>query len=97
VFWASTLHPGDAEHAGPSHHRIMYVRTTDFRTFTEPGICLDKGYSVIDTMIEHNGLVYRFSKDERTREAAGKFIFQESGRHMFDQEFSRGLPRRPQR
>ena len=67
VFWASKVYPDhDPEHAGSTHNRMMYATTRDFRTFGEPAVWHDPGYSVIDsTVIRHDGRFYRFTKDER--------------------------------
>jgi hypothetical protein len=47
---------------------MLYAMTDDFRSFSEPKIWWDPGYSVIDsTVIEHAGHYYRFSKDDRER------------------------------
>ena len=90
VFWASSLYQ-DPGHADPSYHRMMYSTTADFVTFSEPAVYLDRGHSVIDsTMIEHDGHIYRFTKDERERSGSGpnsKFIFQERGESVLDPEY----------
>lgn len=64
VYWASTLHEtGDA--TSPGYHRMLCSRTVDFKTFTHPRTWIDRGWSVIDsTVVESNGVFYRFSKDE---------------------------------
>ncbi|WP_238650927.1 glycoside hydrolase [Paenibacillus piscarius] len=81
VFWASRMY-ADASHSGDAYQKMMYSKTRDFRTFTEPQIYMDYGYSVIDTtMVAHNGKIYRFTKDEREQGAEapfGKMVFQES-------------------
>lgn len=91
VFWASRLFE-DENHIGSSYQRIMYAKTRDFYTFTEPEVYMDYGYSIIDTtMLQHAGKVYRFTKDERNNSAEtpnGKFILQESGSSIFDPAFS---------
>ncbi|MGX9899180.1 hypothetical protein ACW0JT_03455 [Arthrobacter sp. SA17] len=70
---------------------MMYSTTTDFVTFSEPAVYLDRGHSVIDsTMIEHEGQIYRFTKDERERSGNGpnsKFIFQERGGSVLDPDY----------
>src|SRR5690625_6687016 len=52
---------------------------------------MDYGYSIIDTtMIEHDGEIYRFTKDERGHSASspnGKFVFQEVGDSILDHNF----------
>ncbi|WP_340021148.1 glycoside hydrolase [Paenibacillus sp. FSL K6-1096] len=81
LFWASRMY-ADAGHSGDAYQKIMYSKTRDFRTFTEPEIYMDYGYSVIDTtMAAYNGKIYRFTKDEREQGAEapfGKMVFQES-------------------
>ena len=61
VFWASKT-AGD----NFKKHRIWAARTSDFATFSEPFIFIDKPNDVIDTTIVFDGgKYYRFSKDER--------------------------------
>nr|WP_154983054.1 immunoglobulin-like domain-containing protein [Paenibacillus xylanexedens] len=90
VFWASRMFD-DASHTGNAYQQMMYSKTRDFYTFTEPKVYLDYGYSIIDTtMIEHDGKVYRFTKDERDNGATapfGKMIFQEMGDSILDPTF----------
>ncbi|WP_058306662.1 immunoglobulin-like domain-containing protein [Gracilibacillus massiliensis] len=93
VFWASKLYENETDrNNGASYQRMMYTKTRDFHTFTEPEVYLDYGYSIIDTtMIEHDGKIYRFTKDERGYHAEdspnGKFIFQEVGDSVLDPDF----------
>ncbi|MEV4689409.1 glycoside hydrolase family 43 protein [Microbacterium sp. LWH3-1.2] len=81
VHWSSTLYD-DPEHEGDSYNRIMYATTRDFRTFSAPRVWIDRGWQTIDaTVIEHDGLYYRFVKDERTRSVDaphGKSVFSET-------------------
>ncbi|WP_433752427.1 immunoglobulin-like domain-containing protein [Paenibacillus amylolyticus] len=90
VFWASRMFD-DASHTGSAYQKMMYSKTRDFYTFTEPQVYLDYGYSIIDTtMIEHDGKVYRFTKDEQDNGAStpfGKMIFQEVGDSILDPSF----------
>lgn len=90
VFWASRMFD-DASHTGDAYQKMMYSKTRDFYTFTEPQVYLDYGYSIIDTtMIEHEGKVYRFTKDEQNNGASapfGKMIFQEVGDSILDPTF----------
>lgn len=90
VFWASRMF-NDASHTGNAYQQMMYSKTRDFYTFTEPKVYLDYGYSIIDTtMIEHDGKVFRFTKDERDNGAIapfGKMIFQEMGDSILDPTF----------
>lgn len=91
VFWASKLYDNKA-HSGSTHNVMMYAKTRDFYTFSEPQVYIDRGYSLIDTtMINHNNKVYRFTKDERGYNATtaphGKFVFQEVGNSILDPSF----------
>ncbi|MFI2433721.1 family 43 glycosylhydrolase [Streptomyces sp. NPDC018693] len=67
VFWASKLYAeDDPDHTGSTYNKMLYATTKDFRTFSEPKIWHDPGYSVIDsTVVEHRGTYYRYTKDER--------------------------------
>lgn len=92
VFWASKLYADDdPNHTGAAHNRMMYSTTRDFRNFSEPEILIDTGSSVIDTtMIEHDGQVYRFSKNEENRTGSnpgGKHVFQEVGSGPLTDDF----------
>lgn len=91
VFWASKLYD-NADHSGSTYNKMMYSKTRDFYTFTEPEVYIDRGYSVIDTtMIKHNEKVYRLSKDERNNTPSspnGKFLFQEVGDSVLDPDFN---------
>lgn len=87
VFWASKVYAeDDPAHAGDTYNRMLYAKTADFRTFSEPQVWHDPGYSVIDsTVIEAGGTLYRFTKDERKNEPAspcGKFIALETSRSL---------------
>ncbi|MGO4730158.1 immunoglobulin-like domain-containing protein [Paenibacillus sp. 2KB_22] len=90
VFWASRMFD-DASHTGSAYQKMMYSKTRDFYTFTEPKVYLDYGFSIIDTtMIEHDGKVYRFTKDEQDNGASapfGKMVFQEVGNSILDPAF----------
>jgi hypothetical protein len=81
VHWSSKLYDGP-EHEGESYNRIMYATTRDFREFSEPQVWIDRGWNTIDaTVIEHEGVYYRFLKDERSRTKGaplGKSIFAET-------------------
>jgi sucrose-6-phosphate hydrolase SacC (GH32 family) len=79
VFWASQLYAeSDPDHTGQSYNRMLYSTTSDFVTFSEARIWIDPGHAVIDsTVIEHDGIYYRFTKDERAAtpdNPCGKFI-----------------------
>ncbi|MFF9621053.1 family 43 glycosylhydrolase [Streptomyces griseosporeus] len=79
VFWASKLYAADDPgHTGSTYNRMLYATTKDFRTFSEPKVWDDPGYSVIDsTVVAHDGTYYRYTKDERDPDSAdpcSKFI-----------------------
>lgn len=65
VFFASMVKlEGDEE----PKQRIYYVYTKDFKEFTRPEIYIERENHVIDTtIVEDNGMYYRFSKDETTK------------------------------
>ena len=81
VHWSSKVY-GGLEHEGESHNRILYATTRDFREFSEPRVWIDRGWHTIDTtVIEHEGVYYRYLKDERSRTHGvpkGKSIFSET-------------------
>lgn len=66
VFWASSLYDeSDTDRTGATYHRMLYVTTRDFVTFSEPEIWQDAGMSRIDTtVIQEANTFYRFTKDE---------------------------------
>jgi hypothetical protein len=81
VHWSSTLYD-DADREGESYNRIMCATTRDFREFSEPRVWIARGWHTIDTtVIEHEGVYYRYLKDERSRSHKapnGKAIFSET-------------------
>lgn len=63
VFWASKT-----GRDGFRKHRIWAARTTDFKSFSEPFIFIERERDIIDTTIVKEGDQYvRFSKDETTK------------------------------
>lgn len=66
VFWASDLYnETDTAHTGTSYQRVLISTTRDFVTFSTPEIWQDAGTARIDsTVIEEDGIYYRFTKDE---------------------------------
>jgi beta-xylosidase len=66
VFWASSLYEeSDVNHTGATYHRMLYVTTRDFVTFSEPVVWQDAGMSRIDsTVLQEGDTFYRFTKDE---------------------------------
>ncbi|CAM3300964.1 family 43 glycosylhydrolase [Kibdelosporangium persicum] len=92
VFWASKLYAeSDPGHTGSSYNRMMYATTRDFVTFSEAKVWLDPGYSVIDsTVIKHDGVYYRYTKDERDPSSSSpcsKFIVAEKATDLLDPSY----------
>ena len=87
VFWASKIYAeNDPQHTGDTYNKMLYATTRDFRTFSEPKVWNDPGYSVIDsTVIRDNGTYYRFTKDERNTTPTtpcSKFITEEKSQDL---------------
>ena len=83
VVWSSTMYgDDDPGHNEESYPRVLQATTRDFRSFSSPRMYIDPGYSVIDTtFLRRDGVLHRFTKDERSRSASeigGKHVFQES-------------------
>jgi beta-xylosidase len=78
IFWATTI-PGrfpETEKTGDGglNHRIYYVTTNDFNTYSDTRLLYQQGFNVIDSTIVHDGDRYvMFLKDE-TRHPAQKNI-----------------------
>ncbi|WP_179232703.1 immunoglobulin-like domain-containing protein [Paenibacillus rigui] len=91
VFWASKIYDNEA-HTGSTYQKMMYTKTRDFYTFTEPAVYIDRGYSIIDTtMTGYGGQIFRITKDERSNTTStpnGKFVFEEKGASIFDPNFT---------
>lgn len=71
IFWASTVAGMFPDTAGNSesdyNHRIWYVTTPDFKTFSKPSIYFDPGFNVIDATLHRlgDGSAKLICKDER--------------------------------
>ncbi len=65
VFWASMIQEdGDIE----PKQKIFCAYTKDFHEFSSPIKYIEKTHHIIDTtIVEENGVYYRFSKDETTK------------------------------
>ncbi|MFH9415669.1 family 43 glycosylhydrolase [Streptomyces rochei] len=92
VFWASKLYADDDPgHTGSTYNRMLYATTEDFRSFSEPKVWNDPGYSVIDsTVVEHEGTYYRYTKDERDPSSGSpcsKFVTGEKSTSLTDTSF----------
>ncbi|KAB2340364.1 family 43 glycosylhydrolase [Actinomadura rudentiformis] len=92
VYWASKIYSADdPNHTGSTYNKMMYATTRDFRTFSEAKVWNDPGYSVIDsTMIKHDGVYYRFTKDERNNSSStpcSKFIIEQKSTDILDTSY----------
>lgn len=68
VFWASKTPDSWT-------HRIYRCYTTDFIEFTEPELYIENEFQTIDTtFLYHDGVYYRFSKNETS-----KYVYMEKG------------------
>ena len=67
IFWATTI-PGkfpETEKSGDNNHRIYYVTTKDFATFSTAKVLLDPGFNSIDaTIVRAGGRYVMFIKNE---------------------------------
>ena len=78
IYWATTIPEKYTETASTAdagyNHRIYYVTTKDFNTFTKAKVLYDPGFNSIDaTILKDNARWVMFIKDE-TREPAQKNI-----------------------
>lgn len=69
IYWATTIpgrfSRGDTSGDDKYNHRMYYVTTKDFTTFTPTKLLYDKDFNVIDATIQQNGKQYvMFLKDE---------------------------------
>lgn len=71
IFWASTVAGMFPKTAGSSeddyNHRMWYATTPDFKTFSQPSVYFDPGFSVIDATLHTlpDGRTKLICKDER--------------------------------
>ncbi len=78
IYWATTIpgrfSKGDTSGDSKYNHRLYYVTTKDFKSFSKTKLLYDKGFNVIDASIQKNGNKYiMFLKDE-TRKPPQKNI-----------------------
>lgn len=69
IYWSSTISGRFADTTQESedryNHRIYYVTTKDFNSFSETKLLYDKGFNVIDaSIVPHEGQFVMFVKDE---------------------------------
>jgi hypothetical protein len=83
IFWATTIpgrfaeteQSGDDSNRGKLNHRIYYVTTKDFKTYSDTKLFYDDGFSVIDaTLIKDGGKYVLIFKDETKQPVAKKNI-----------------------
>jgi hypothetical protein len=76
IYWATTIPgrfpAGETTVEGGNNHRIYYVTTKDFKTYTPAKVLYDQGFNVIDATIQPDGKRFvMFLKDE-TKEPVQK-------------------------
>lgn len=77
IYWATSI-PGrfpetDSSGDGSFNHRMYYITTKDFKTFSKAALLLDPGFNAIDATIQPVGNGYvMFLKDETKRPRAEK-------------------------
>jgi hypothetical protein len=68
IYWATTIagkYPADPKVENGNNHRMYYVTTKDFKSFSKTRLLYDKGFNVIDASIVYDGKKYiMFLKDE---------------------------------
>ncbi|WP_183564136.1 glycoside hydrolase family 43 protein [Mucilaginibacter sp. SP1R1] len=88
IYWATTI-PGrfpKTDVDGDKNHRIYYVTTSDFKTYSKAKLLYDHGFNVIDATIQKNGKGYvMFLKNETKTPVAEKNI-----RVAFSKDLTKG-------
>jgi hypothetical protein len=69
IYWATTIAgrftAGDTAGDGKYNHRMYYVTTSDFKTYSKTKLLYNKDFNVIDASIQQNGKQFvMFLKDE---------------------------------
>ncbi|MDB4926125.1 MAG: glycoside hydrolase family 27 protein [Mucilaginibacter sp.] len=77
IYWATTI-PGrfpKTDEEGEKNHRIYYVTTRDFKTYSETKLLYNEGFNVIDATIQKAGSRYvMFLKNETKKPVTEKNI-----------------------
>jgi hypothetical protein len=77
IYWATTI-PGrfpKTDQEGEKNHRIYYVTTKDFKTYSATKLLYEKGFNVIDATIQKSGKRYvMFLKNETKNPVVDKNI-----------------------
>lgn len=87
IYWATTI-PGrypETDSSGDNgyNHRMYYVTTTDFETFSPTQLLYDHGFNVIDATIQRVGEEYlMFLKNETKHPVAEKNIRTARSKHL---------------
>jgi hypothetical protein len=78
IYWATTIagkYPGDTTVEKGYNHRIYYVTTKDFKTFSRTKMLYDKEFNVIDaSIVQGHSEFLMFLKDETLKPVAQKNI-----------------------
>ncbi|HYJ37194.1 MAG TPA: glycoside hydrolase family 43 protein [Chitinophagaceae bacterium] len=78
LYWATTIagkYPADSTVERGYNHRMYYVTTKDFKTFSKSKILYDQGFNVIDATIVRDGKKFvMFLKDETPKPVPQKNI-----------------------
>jgi len=76
IYWATTIPgrfaAGETTADGGNNHRIYYVATTDFKTYTPAKVLYDKDFNVIDATVQPAGQRFLMILKDETREPAQK-------------------------
>ena len=76
IYWATTIpgrfSAGETTADGGNNHRIYYVATTDFKTYTPAKLLYDKNFNVIDATVQPAGKRFVMILKDETREPAQK-------------------------
>jgi hypothetical protein len=90
VYWASKIYAAnDPNHTGNTYNRMLYSTTSDFKSFSPAKTWFDPGHSVIDsTVIKHNNVYYRLTKDERSGGTCGKFLTEDKSTSLLNTKYT---------
>jgi hypothetical protein len=71
IYWATTIPgrfpKGDSAGDNKYNHRLYYVTTKDFKTYSDTKLLYDKGFNVIDATIQKYGQQYVMVLKDETR------------------------------
>ena len=76
IYWATTIPgrfpAGETTLEGGNNHRIYYVATKDFKTYTPAQVLYDQGFNVIDATVQPAGKRFAMFLKDETREPIQK-------------------------